>query len=109
MAVEDLDQLDMEVAYKDGSLRLVILDGLPWGDDEAISYHLTMLHRKINTYLDYAESDDVRQKYSGLTLEKLTIEIVIRYQPAPDIEEYLDALAEKLAGEGVTLVRRIRP
>lgn len=109
MAVEDLDQLDMEVAYRDGSLRLVILDGLPWGDDDAISYHLTMVHRKINAYLDYADSDDVRQKHPGFTLDKLTIEIVIRYQPAPDIEEYLDTLSDKLADDGVTLVRTIRP
>lgn len=107
MAVEDLDSVDMEVAYKNDDLRMVIIDGLPWTDNEVITHHLNALLKKINLYLNIAESDEFRQKYPNTTLDKLTIEIILRYPPAPGVEDFLQQYTGKLANDGVTLIYRV--
>ena len=109
MAVEDLETVDLEVELNDNRVKLIILDGLPWEDNAQISYHLTVLVRKIRRYLDAAESDDFREKHPNTPLSKVSIEVVLRYSPPAGVERFLDNQALELLSEGVTLIRTIEP
>ncbi|WP_105386029.1 DUF6572 domain-containing protein [Neorhizobium alkalisoli] len=107
MAVDDLGVIDIEVPYENGDLRMVIIDGLAWTNDEVITDHLNALLRKIKFYLDIAESDTFRQKYPNTTLENITIEIVLRYPPPLGVEDFLKQYAGTLAPDGITLVYNV--
>jgi hypothetical protein len=105
MSIENADVIDIEIALKDDAVQMVIVDDSPWGVGDAAAAHLTLIHRKINRYLDHAETEEFRVKYPRTNLNMITIALILRYQPSAGATDYLEQLTEKLAvEEGVTFV-----
>ena len=65
---------------------LTILDSWDWDDARA---HLAALSDKLNHYLGFVESGEVRSAYPRVQGLESSIEIVFRFEPPPQVNEFL--------------------
>lgn len=107
MSVSEADKVDI-VASRPGSpcVVLVVADHLPWDD---LAGHMTTLQAKLNTYIDFIESGQVRRlKEPPIPPNpELLIRIAMRHAPPPGAQEFFTKAAAVLASIGVGLEQRV--
>jgi hypothetical protein len=100
-AIKDDFSKDLEVHLGNNQLRFVITDTLPWPDAEATAAHLEIISTRANSYLQIASSEQFRQRYPRTSLDKVSIVLRFRYEPAPAAERVLAGISKNLAKDGV--------
>jgi len=77
MSITDTKTVDIVSTNKDGLVVLTITDHLEWGDGE----HLFTLQEKLNTYLAFAESGELIDKYPNAKGRNLLINVCCKFPP----------------------------
>lgn len=95
MSVEYKNVIDIITTDKQGTLVLTISDHLEWNDENE---HLLLLQDKINSYLDFIESDQLAESYPDKADKKIMRQIVFKYYPNKTAEEFL-AIVERFLNE----------
>src|SRR5689334_21372162 len=96
MALEKLDVVDaIGIDKETGVVCLTLIDAWGWDDERA---HLLTLQEKLNRYLGFIESGEVREAYPKSIGKKLRIEVIFRFPPTPWAIEFL-ATAKQCAAE----------
>ncbi len=71
----------------DGEVLLVITDHLEW---ENLSEHLTLLEKKLSTYVFVLESGRIFEGREHLRGKKFILVVDCQYSPAPDAIDYIN-------------------
>ncbi|TGS19117.1 hypothetical protein EN852_001985 [Mesorhizobium sp. M2E.F.Ca.ET.209.01.1.1] len=100
-AIRDEFSNDLEVRLGNNGLRFVITDTLPWTDDEMIAAHLEIISARVDSYMQIATSDRFRQGYPATPLDKVSIVLRFRFQPALTAEPILFGISKRLATHGI--------
>ncbi|MGX5850830.1 DUF6572 domain-containing protein [Mesorhizobium sp. PL10] len=100
-AIRDDFSNDLEVPLGNNLLRFVITDMLGWTDEEATAAHLEIISTRADSYLQIAGSDQFRKRYPKTSLDKVSIVLRFRYEPAPTAEPVLSGISKRLATDGV--------
>jgi L-arabinose isomerase len=108
VAIDEPDKIDVEVAYKDDKVRLVIIDGLSWENEEDTNQHINAMLAKLTSYYKYIKSDQFREKYPDTTKEQITIEVVLRYPPDSSAAKFFSAITDNFAQEGLSFIYGVR-
>ena len=77
MSVENKKVIDF-ISEKDDSVILTISDHLEWDEDNE---HIFLLQEKIKAYLGAIESGQLNEKYPASIGKKITISVVLKYEP----------------------------
>ncbi len=104
MSVLDVDTVDVVgIESSSGRALLIVSDHLGW---DAVDHHLLLLQQKLNTYLAFVASGDLRaQRPHAVGEPVIRIEFECGY---PDgCRDFLLAVASKAAAWGITLEVRI--
>jgi len=105
VSIDKTEKIDVVKRNSDGSLRLVLTDDREWGDDE----HLWLLQEKLNSYIAFIETGQVREMDGVGPDTSVWIEIVTRHEPDDGGRKFLRLAGEKLAGAGIPMIQRIEP
>lgn len=78
MTIDQMDVVDFIVGSEpDPEIRLVIVDHLPWDEDEA--EHLWLLQCKINKYLGFIESGEIYERWPAAIGKDIVIELTPKW------------------------------
>lgn len=88
MSVKEKDTIDA-MAENDDELVLLLADNLTWGI--AQKEHLSMLQKKLNTYIRYIDSRGWEKEFPGADYSSFKIEIVFRYQYPEYFRDFIDS------------------
>lgn len=87
MSITDADSVDIIAETNDGEALLVITDHLDW---ENMNEHLTILQKKLNTYVFVLESGRIFEGREQLRGKKFILQIDCKYPPAPGAIDYIN-------------------
>lgn len=96
MSVENTKVIDF-ISDKSDNVVLTISDHLEWDEDNE---HIFLLQEKVNAYLMAIESGQVNKKYPSSVGKKLTINIVLKYEPNENGVLFLSNVRETLLNAG---------
>ena len=102
MSIEDKDKIDIVARGKDGSVRLVVTDHLPWGDDA----HLFQLQEKLNSYVAYIETGQVCELDGVTEATPVSVEVVCKFEPDETGKDFFFRAGEVMAKAGIPLRHR---
>jgi hypothetical protein len=109
VTIEQLDRVDLILTRPHSpEVRLVITDHLDWSDPHT---HCLQLQSKINAYLDFVMSGELRT-YLGTKCPPdaiIRIDVIGMNAPAPEGEEFFRRAAEVLRDEGIGFGFEHRP
>jgi hypothetical protein len=81
MTVEEPKVIDIPAFNKrEGRLYLVISDHLGWGENEE-EHHLLCLQAKVNAYLHFVESGQLKEQLPDWSGFPITIKVAAKYLP----------------------------
>lgn len=96
MSVENTKVIDF-ISEKDDSVILTISDHLEWDEDNE---HIFLLQEKINAYLMAIESGQLNEKYPTSVGKKVTISVVLKYEPNENGVLFLENVNDTLLNAG---------
>ncbi len=101
MSLDNLKIIDaLGVEVSSGHIVLTIIDAWDWADELD---HLIALQEKINTYLNFIESDQIYEDYPDANGQPLRIDLITKF-PLPEIAiEFLERASEIAAVLNVTV------
>ena len=103
MTVEDSGVIDIVGTDKaTGDVILSISDHLGWAP-ELREHHAASLREKVESYLRFIRSGQVREEYPNSAGRRVRVEIVHRHVPDAAALELLLALGQTAKSEGVEL------
>ena len=109
MTISDTDRIDI-IATRPGSpqVRLVIADHLDWAH---INDHALLLQEKVNAYLAFIESGELRRRPETARIESPDVWIWVRgmHEPPPEAGPFLARVEAFLATMGVRFRFEHRP
>jgi len=100
MSILETNKVDI-IATRPGSstVKLVITDHLEWGDFDT---HAGMLQAKINTYLEFIESGQLKRAMPpNMQNETVSIVVALQHSPSAAAEKFLEDVRVFLANSGV--------
>lgn len=104
MSIEQRDRVDaIGLDPASGKVILTISDHLDWDDEEA---HLVALQEKMNAYLRFVESGELRTAYPDAVGRTPVIDVVGRVEPSRLAVQFFDRVRPILNSAGIEL--RIR-
>lgn len=109
MSITETNKIDIIATRPDSSVvRLVITDHLRWEDFET---HARLLQDKVNTYLDFVESGQLRelQTPSIPNDPEIHVALALQHPPSREAEEFFTRVRDFLARVGMKFVVEIRP
>lgn len=98
MSVDQTNVIDFIATHVNGSIVLVISDHLAWNN---VDEHLRLLQEKINTYLQFIESEQIIDEYPAAKGKQIEIEIKTKYQPDEQGLRFLNLCKEKVESTGI--------
>lgn len=98
MSVDQTNVIDFITTHVNGSIVLVISDHLAWND---VDEHLLLLQKKINSYLQFIESEQIINKYPTAKGKQIEIEVKAKYQPDEQGLRFLNLCKKKLESAGI--------
>lgn len=106
MGLEDSSKLDAIGTDKvTGDLVLTIVDAWEWeSDQQALYRHLLALQEKLNAYLAFIESGQLREMYPDSAGQEMRIDIITRYA-LPEIAKRFLATASTVAARLKVTIR----
>ena len=97
MAVDNPNVVDIVGVPPDGAVvALTISDHLDWLHPQS---HLLTLQEKLNRYFAFVEAGELLEKYPSARGKRVRIDIVFKYSPPSEAEEFL-AKATIVAKQG---------
>lgn len=98
MTVEQAKVIDaIHTDTRTGCVHLTIADHLEWDGD-----HLMKLQEKLNSYLAFVESGEIRTAYPASVDSAVAIDLVLKYRPNAEGEAFLAQVRNVLEGAGFT-------
>jgi hypothetical protein len=79
---------------------LTVSDHLDW--KESVE-HLTILQNKFNAYLAFVESGEILLRYPKAKGRLVAFEVVFKYRPNPECQEFLTRARRVIESSGFTL------
>jgi CRP-like cAMP-binding protein len=102
MSVVETDKIDAIGVDKEGQrVFLTIIDSLVW-DGENV--HLFTLQEKINSYLFFIESGELKKSFPDADGFSAVIELILRYAPSDEAIGFFDKTTQILLDKGVIFV-----
>ena len=102
MTVEELKVVDISAFdRRKGRIYLAIADHLGWGEDEE-EHHLLCLQAKINAYLYFIESGQLKEQLPDWAGFPITIKVVAKYVPRGEGTKFHKLVAKIVEDAGVT-------
>jgi hypothetical protein len=108
VSILETTEIDIVATRPDSSVvRLVIADHLDWGDFQG---HAELLQAKVNTYLAFVESGQMRRMQNPPIPADARVEIVLAAQHAPTAQarELLEQVRAFLQEEGFTFLLDVK-
>ena len=109
MSILDTDKIDI-VGTRPGSslVRLVIADHLDWADFQG---HAELLQAKVNTYLGFVESGQLKSMSNPPVPPDARVEILLAAQHAPNGQalEFLEQVRLFLQQAGISFIVEVKP
>jgi hypothetical protein len=107
VTVADPSKIDIVARRPDADVvRLVITDHLEW---TAELEHLAMLQAKLNAYLAFVESGQLRTSYPDTAEKRVQIEILFVHEPTEHAQQHFLARAVDIVrGAGMELLWTVR-
>ena len=103
MTVEQSDVVDFVHVTKDsGVVVLTLIDHLPWGQDEGA--HLLLLQTKLNNYVEYIESGQIRKNVPDASNRKVFINVIGRYKLSNQATTFLQKIGAAIDDLGFHLI-----
>lgn len=90
MAVDNFDSIDAIGTNTDGELVLMIADHLDWEDEE---YHLLVLQKKLNLYIDFIQNKEYKQYYSQ-EFSQIVFDIHFKFGWTNNCKKFLNYVVE---------------
>lgn len=101
MSVIDKDKVDGIGIGKDGkSLVLLITDHMDWSDEYV---HLIRLQEKINSYVNFLESEQYKEIYPDSQFSKYLIEIHFKYQMSENCIRWIETANNQLSNNKIKI------
>lgn len=97
MSIIETEKIDIIASRPDSPIvKLVITDHLTWND---LDIHTQLIQDKINTYLEFVESGQLRRLQIPRIPEspEIHIALVVQYPPSQEAELFLARVREFLA------------
>lgn len=102
MSVLEKDKVDAIGISKDSNrIILMISDHLDWDKEYE---HLILLQEKVNTYINFIESEQVKDVYPNIDISEYTIEIHFKYSITENCYKFLDVVNNQLNNLGIIKV-----
>lgn len=102
MSIEQTDVVDfISVDEAANEVVLTISDHLDWEGD--IKEHLLLLQEKINSYLRFIESGELRGSYSNANGRNAVINIVGKYTLNEEARVFIDQVKSVVSNAGMAL------
>ena len=102
MSIVEGNKIDMVVTDKEKTrVALVIADHLDWEEDE--SEHLVLLQDKINAYLHFIESGQLKQNRPDLAGLPVSIEVSGKYPLSEEATKFYRLIGKIVAEVGSSL------
>lgn len=99
MSVDQTNVVDfVTVDHQSGDVLLTISDHLPWEDKPG--EHLFLLQEKLNAYLRFVESGELRKQFPALVGKNIVFNIVLKYEPPTYARNFLANAAGFLENAG---------
>ena len=92
------------IEKQSGKVILTVSDHLEWNDD-----HLPVLEAKLNAYIAFIESGELLDAYPAARARQPVIDVVCKYPPSEEAEEYFSKVKSVLRGAGVEFRYRLLP
>jgi hypothetical protein len=90
-----------------GDLVLILFDAWEWeSEQQALYRHLLALQDKLNAYLAFIESGQLREMYPNSAGQKIRIDIITRFASPEIVGRFLDQARTVAAQLGVTITLR---
>jgi uncharacterized protein DUF6572 len=106
VTIEETDIVDaIGVESRSGKVILTIFDHLDWRDEKA---HLVALENKVNTYLRFIESGELREAYPDAKKRNPVIDLVTRLELPKAGIDYLARIRRVLGDAGIGLRTRVQ-
>ena len=99
MSIDEPDKIDIVTRSADGTVCLVLTDHLPWGDPE----HLLKLQEKLNAYIAFYESGQIRDVEPAAVNGRVVVEVVSKYTPDDEAQAFLFKVGELVAPIGLAV------
>lgn len=109
MSILESNKIDIVASRPDSNVvMLMITDTLEWGN---LEMHARLLKEKINFYLDFLDSGELRRLKKPRIPEKpeIRISLATREKPTPKAEEFLVEVRSFLLGVGIDFEWQVRP
>lgn len=107
MALEQTTQIDaIGVERRSGRVILTLIDATNWDDEES---HLHLLQDKINSYLRFAESGEIYEKYTDATGRKCVISVIAQHEPTHVGFQFLNVAKATIEQAGFEFRFELRP
>ena len=93
MSVEQIDKVDFIGTLPNGNVQLTISDHLTWDETNE---HLIILQDKINSYLDFIESEQLYEVYPNSKNKEIIISVIFKNKPNEIAEDFLQSCKETI-------------
>ncbi|MDE1906671.1 MAG: hypothetical protein KGH75_09520 [Rhodospirillales bacterium] len=100
MSIEQTAVIDFISQSHKGELRLTISDHLAW--DEG-GQHLLLLQEKLNAYLRFIESGELKEKYPRSVGQPIIINLVTKFFPSKQGLTFLEKAKAAISAAGFEL------
>jgi hypothetical protein len=100
MTIEQTDKIDFLTHTHGGELLLSISDHLPWDEE---GRHLLLLQEKLNAYLRFIESGELKEKYPASAGRPIVLNLVTKFDPSEQGRIFLVKAKNAIAKAGFEL------
>jgi hypothetical protein len=102
MSVDQTDTIDfVHLDPASNTVFLSIADQLAWHEQEA--EHLLMLQEKLNTYLEYVESNQLYREFPNFKGKRIVIRVFGAHPPSDQARRFLELAKQKIEDAGFGL------
>ncbi|MFV0268491.1 MAG: DUF6572 domain-containing protein [Draconibacterium sp.] len=99
MSLSEVKQVDAIGEDKESGMIIVtLIDEMKWDNE---NNHLTLLQEKINNYLSFIESGEMQTEYPNSINKKVSINVVMQYEPSNNGFEFLEKVKEIILNAGI--------
>ncbi|MBX0293097.1 hypothetical protein K3G63_21815 [Hymenobacter sp. HSC-4F20] len=97
MSVDQIDTIDFISTSPELEVVLTISDHLSWGEAD----HLSLLENKLNTYLQFIESEQLLEAYPEAKGRPVVIQLMVQSEPPQDAFTFLLQAQKVITNGGI--------